>query len=354
MDSSAINKSGFYSNRVLMSYDRNKYPYRFAIGSRGRGKSYAFSNLLANHYHRVKHLEDDVNGIDDMFVWVRLTFASLKNMAENVIDSKLQKKHNIQPRMISKGDYYEIYFNDKLVGHGMSLDRAPKYKGGVWNWLRYKYFILDEFQREQRERRTFNIVYNLRSLLESVGRFSTRMQEGHDYPYVIFMGNTVDEATDLLFAFDFMPLQHGMYKLPAKMAIIEYFPDGDLYTEHQKINPLGVLREDSDHTFGEKKLKVRDKVIAWNYTGERRYLGHLQINAYIRFEMWTFNKGLYVSNGIKTAKFENKTFTLRKLEANKGTYYSIDIHKIVRQYHDLNKIYFDKRLTASIFNSNIV
>lgn len=337
-----------------MSYDRNLFPYRGLIGARGIGKSYSMQNMIARFYQRVRHMLDDPNNVDDLFIWSRLTMNALKNMAENVLDSKIQRKYNIKAEMVSRGSYYEFYFNDRLMGLGLALQNAPIYKGGVWQWQRFKYYLLDEFQREKKERRTFDIVYNLRSILESVTRFTTRLEEGYDLPYVIFMGNTVDEATDLLFMFDFMPMKFGMYKLPKSHAIIEFASNSARYDAIQKKNPLKVLSKGDDFTFGERKLKVRDKIIDWRNTGERKYLGHIQMTDYITFEVWSFHKGIYVSHGLKTAKFENKKFTLHRLAGNKGTYYSVDFHKIIRKYYENNQIYFDKRITASIFNNNVV
>lgn len=347
--------SNYYSNRQLMSYDRNKFPYRVVIGVRGFGKTYAMQNMLCNFYHKVKNVESNVSNVDDLFIWLRLTDSALSNMRDNILDPKLQKKHNITPRMVQKDKYYEIYFNDRLMGHAMSLANSPYYKGGIWAWQRYKYVIMDEFQRERRERRTFDIVYNLRSLLESVTRFTTRINEGYDYPYVIFMGNTVDEATDLLYAFDFMPLKYGIYKLKKKYAIIEYAEDSEAYKRLQRKNPLRVLSGGDDFTFGERKLEMKDNILDWRNTGGMRYVAHLQITEYIRFEVWLIKRGsLYITKGHPTAKYQNKVFTLHRLAANRGTYYSIEFHKLIRSNFENNSIYFDKRITAVIFNQNII
>lgn len=356
--------SDFYSIRSLMSYDRNLFPFRFAIGARGIGKSFQTGTLLANFFKKVKkyrgrHALANPNELlyDDLFIWARLTIKQLATMSDEFLDVKIQTKYKINVRMtaVAGGSYYEIYFNEILMGLGLAIQNAPQYKGGVWQWQRFKYFILDEFQREKKERRTFDIVYNLRSILESVCRFTTRIAEGVDLPYVIFLGNTVDDAIDLLFMFDFVPMKYGLYKLPSKYAIIEYIEDSKVYKERQKVNPLKILSKGDDFTFGERKLKIKDKILDWGMVGSKRYVAHLQITDYLRFEVWRIqNGGLYITNGHVTKKFENKTFTLRRLSANKGTFYSVDFHKLIREYHDRDKIFFDKRITASIFNQNIV
>lgn len=343
--------STYYSNRQLMSYDRNKFPFRFIIGARGIGKTYSMQNLTCNLYHDVKLDNYDPNNVDDLFLWIRLTNRSIENMKGKVLDSKLQDKHNIVPAMESN----RIYYNGRHMGDIVALADAPVIKGGVWNWQRYKYVIIDEFQREKRERRTFDVVYNLRSILESITRFTTRLKEGYDLPYVIFMGNTVDEATDLLYAFDFLPMKHGMYKLRSKNAIIEYSPNGAKYDELQRRNPLRVLSSGDDFTFGERQLRNRINVMDYRMIGHRRYIAHLHITDYITFEVWQAQKGfIYISKGLQINKYNNTHYVLHKYASNKGTMYSIEFHKLIRKNYENNNIYFDKRITGMIFMQNIV
>lgn len=346
----------YYTMRNIMSYDRNLYPYRWIIGARGIGKTYSTQNLMCNHYHKVKHLKSDPSNIDDLFILIRLTPQALANVMTNVIDAKLQKKHNITPKAIQHDKYYSIYFNDRLVGHGMALQDAPHIKGGTWNWHRYKYVFIDEFQRERRERRTFDINYNLASLLESVTRFSTRLQEGYNLPYIIGTANTIDEATDILFQFNFMPLKYGIYKLKKHFAIIEYIDDGKAYKEMMERNPLRVLSPVDDFTFGQRKIQVKDNIIDPLNVGSRRYIAHLQITDYIRFEVWQIQKGghIYITYNLPTAKWQNRLYVLAKYAANRGAIYSVDFHKLIRKNYELNNIAFDSYMTAKVFNQNVV
>lgn len=351
----SVTLNEYYIIRRIMSYPRNEYVYRIIIGARGVGKTFAIQNLTCNFYKKNKSLPDDPTNVDDLFIYIRFTRRALANYLQNILDSKLQDKHKIIPTSVSKEGYDEIYYNGKLVGIAVALADAPAIKGGTWHHQRFRYVILDEFQRERNERRTFDVNYNLRSILESMTRFTTRIREGRDYPTIIAAGNTVDEATDLLYAFDFMPLEYGVYKLKSKSAIIEYVEDGKAYQRMQAINPLRVLSQGDDFTFGERKLTLRDNIIKEGNTGHRRYVAHLQMTPYIRFEVWQIDKGrLYISNGLPTAKFENRILTLARLAANRGTNYNIDFHKLIRRQYENNSIYFDKNLTAKIFNMNIV
>lgn len=343
--------NNYYSNRKLMSYDRNLFPFRFIIGARGIGKTYSMQNLLCNLYHKVKHLESNPWNVDDLFLYLRLTKRQIENLDNNVLDSKLEKKHNIKAEKVG----HKIYYNGRHMGDALAIADSPVHKGGNWQWRRYKYVIIDEFQRERRERRTFDINYNLRSLLESVTRFSTRLKEGYDLPIVIMMGNTVDEATDLLYAFDFMPLEHGMYVLRNKHAIIEYSANGAKYDAIQRRNPLRVLNTGDDFTFGERRLEQRMKVRDWRNVGHLKYIAHLHITEYIRLEVWQAQAGfIYISKGLQTRKYHNRNFVIAKYAANKGTSYNIDFHKLIRQNYENDNIVFDKRITGVVFEQNLV
>lgn len=346
-----LDDNGFYSIRYLMSFDRNKYVYRFMIGARGIGKTYQIGKLLANFYHKVKNIPEDTNNIDDLFVYYRLKPRQIDILADEVISPALQKKYKIKIKVESN----KIYFNERYMGDLLALQDAPMHKGGNFSWQRYRYVIIDEFQLERRERRTFDVVYNLRSSLESVCRFTTRSKLELDYPTVLFAGNTVDDATDLLFALDFFPEKYGTYKFPKKNAIIQYIADGKEYKKAQSRNPLRVFETADDHTFGERKLKNKWNVMRYDMVGHRKFISFLHITDYIKLEVWQTQKGfLYISRGLPTKKFENRHHVLDKNLANKGTTYSIEFHKLIRKHYNENNIYFDKRITAQVFMKYIV
>ncbi len=342
--------NGFYSLRHLMSFDRNTWIYRFIIGDRGIGKTYQVGNLLANFYQKVKHIPDDNNNVDDLFCYYRLKPRQLEQMAGKILKPETERKHNIKVRQ----EKDKIYFNDRYMGNILALKDAPLHKGGNWPWQRYRYIIIDEFQLERRERRDFDIVYNLRSTLESVFRFTTRTKLGLDFPTIILTGNTVDEVTDLLFIFDFMPEKFGTYKLKKKFAIMQYVPSPKAYRDMQRKNPLSILNQGDDFTFGERQIKSEFNVIPPDKVGHRKFIAFLHVTQYLRFEVWSTQKGyLYVSRGLPTKKFENRHFTLRPAEANKGTTYNIEFHKLIRKNYNSNNIYFDKRISAQTFLKNL-
>lgn len=248
-----------------MSYDRNKFPFRGIIGTRGYGKSYSASNLLANFYNKIKHIPEDSMNVDDMFIWLRLSKRSLEKMQGRVLDAKVERKHKIVVE--EKAD--KIYFNDRHIGYKLAIADAPAIKGAFWEWTRFKYIIVDEFQRERKEKKTFDVVYNLISILESTCRFTTRLADGYDLPIVLFMGNTVDESVDLLHAFDFIPLDFGTYVLRSHNGVIEYAKNSKSYDQIMEKNPLTRLMRDDDLTFGTKRIKRSTKIMKSTDTGAR-------------------------------------------------------------------------------------
>ena len=343
-------KAEHYSNRNIMSYDRNLFPWRGIIGARGIGKSFSAGNLLANQYKEYRHIPEDTFNVDDMFLWLRLTPRALDKMKGRFLDPKIERKTGIRVEEVDN----RVYFNDRLVGYKLALSDGPTIKGGVWPWTRFKYVILDEFQRERSERKTFDVVYNLRSVLESTCRFTTRLNEGYDLPYVIFMGNTVDEATDLLYAFDFLPMKHGIYKLRNKSAIIQFAPNSKRYDELQRRNPLRVLETENDYTFGVRSFSNKYNLLNPRYAGHITYVGHLDLTEYLTVQVWQAQNGRWlIAKDLQTKKFENKHYVLSKLAANKSNFYSVAFHKQLREQMNNNMISFDTRLTALVFHQNV-
>ena len=61
------------------------------------------------------------------------------------------------------------------------------------------HIAVDEFEREKGEKNTFNIVYALVNQLENMVRSTKERIK------IFLMGNTLEEASDILCAFNFIP-----------------------------------------------------------------------------------------------------------------------------------------------------
>lgn len=108
------------------------------------------------------------------------------------------------------------FYNDKGIGY---FDN--EYNG--------EYIcILDEMNREQAEKNTFDIVYAFTNQLENVIR-STKTKVK-----IIMIGNTLEEASDLLANLNFIPDDFGRYKLKSKKAVVDYIKPNEKYLERRK------------------------------------------------------------------------------------------------------------------------
>ena len=211
------------------------------LGGREAGKSYSVMKWTTNR--KLKY-PDDIK-----FYWFRLTEASqkklLNNGANDLIDPDLKRKFNLKTctngnvvytyqeekyidkngeektKKINKKEFCRVmacstFYNDKGVGY---FDN--EYKG--------EYIcVLDEMNREQSERNTFDIVYAFVNQLENVLR-STKTKVK-----VIMIGNTLEEASDLLTALNFIPDGFGRYKLKRKKAVVDYIKPNEKYLARRK------------------------------------------------------------------------------------------------------------------------
>ena len=211
-------KDEWYTVNSILGNDWARFFY--LLGGREAGKSYSVMRWMTNR--KLKN-PDNVK-----LYWFRLTEASQKKLladgASNLIDPDLKRKFNLKTctngncvytyeeetytdkngnektRKINKQEFCRVmacstFYNDKGVGY---FDN--EYKG--------EYIcVLDEMNREQSERNTFDIVYAFVNQLENVVR-STPINVR-----VILIGNTLEEASDLLSALNFIPDGFGRYKL---------------------------------------------------------------------------------------------------------------------------------------------
>ena len=95
--------------------------------------------------------------------------------------------------------------------------------------------ILDEMNREQSEKNTFDITYAFVNQLENVLR-STKTKVK-----IIMIGNTLEEASDLLSALNFIPDGFGRYKLKSKLAVVDYIKPNEKYLERRKDATANLL-----------------------------------------------------------------------------------------------------------------
>lgn len=233
----------WYSLRSLLGNDWAIF--YLLLGGREAGKSYAATSLYVGQWKLYRR----------PFTWLRLTDASqrklLSNNAEKLIDPDIRRNFNLELETNGDGVYEIIrtvkggnttskqklrmarvlalstFYNDKGSGlFDKDFLSDPKMFYNV---------CLDEMNREKNERKTFDIVYAFTNQLENLVR-STKQRLR-----VLCIGNTLEEASDILCSFNFIPEEFGRYYLRKKRAVIDYMKPTEAYLERRKGTVADIL-----------------------------------------------------------------------------------------------------------------
>lgn len=243
-------KGDFYTINSILG---NQWAmFYILLGGREAGKSYT-----AMRYAVINKIK---KGDNLKFYWMRLSRSAKEKLlcgkAKDLIDPDIKRKYNI--KLTTKGDTVYTYKERKVVKKHRDgseyeameqynkkefcrvLDCATFYNdkgvGYFDNEFKGEYIIvLDEMNREESEKNTFDIVYNFVNQLENLVR-STKINLR-----VIMIGNTLEEASDILSAFNFIPDDFGRYKLKRKRCVIDYIRPNEAYLQRRKGTVADIL-----------------------------------------------------------------------------------------------------------------
>lgn len=228
---SALNKSlsRFYNLQSIMGNDWAIF--RIILGGRMTGKSYSVTERMCK---LKKKFGDDVK-----CYWMRISDTSTKallcNKADKLVDPDLKRKYELE--LTTKGN--TVYNRGKTFCEVYPLSSFGKMKGvGFYDKdFKGKYFIvLDEWMLEQGEKRTsFDILYNFIGMCENFLRTTKQNVE------VWMLGNTLEEASTILKAFNFIPEQFGRFKLRSKRCIIDNLEPTEEYLKDRKGSIADIL-----------------------------------------------------------------------------------------------------------------
>lgn len=244
----------------------NDWAIFFALlGGRETGKSY--SAMRWGVLNKIK------KGDQFKFYWLRLTAASkdklLKGGASKLVDPDIMRKFDLH--VCTKGDTVYTYDEEPHTVHHRDgttsqtvkkvnlkefctvLDCSTFYndKGVAYFDNEYKgeyYLVLDEMNREDSEMNRFDIVYNFVNSIENIARSTKKNIK------VIMIGNTLDEASDILTAFNFIPDTFGRYKLKRKRCVIDYIKPSEAYLARRKGTIADILMPDASTFTNETKV----------------------------------------------------------------------------------------------------
>lgn len=197
--------------------------YFMLIGARERGKSYS-----VQQYCLQQRLEKGIP-----FYWMRLNEAAtnkmLKNNGAKMFEPLLVNQYHLEGKKVKGTTVFTE--DDEVLCEVLALSTAYNDKGSaLFDQSNFKgcNIIIDEFQLEKGQKRTFDVVYNLKMQIENICRSHSENVR------VFFIGNNTEECSDVLALFNFIPLEFGVYKLKSRHLVIDYIPNSKAYTERRK------------------------------------------------------------------------------------------------------------------------
>ena len=232
----AINGREFLSIRCLFGY--KDVLFYVLIGGRERGKSYIVEDFCLNRSKK-----------GDRLAWMRVSVNSIKKMiannADKMFDADLVRKYDLELK--TKGN--DVYNRGGKICSCFALSEMAKWKGVALfdneddSWLN---IVLDEFNPEYGlggEKRTQDVVYNFINMVENLARSKKEKMR------IFLIANQLEECSDLLLAFNFLPEDYGIFYLKKKRAVIYNIPNGHAYEKRRRGTVADILGGDRYRTF---------------------------------------------------------------------------------------------------------
>ena len=208
------------------------------IGARMTGKSYAVAEWMTRRKMRL--------GDNMKIYWLRIsetsTKAMLANEADKVIDPDLKIKYTLDLKVRNFTVYNKKEGDKNSLSPFMEvipLSQFGKLKGvGFYdkNYTGEYFIVLDEFQLEVGEKRTsFDILYNFIGMCENIARTTKSKIR------VVLLGNTLEEASTILKAFNFIPSKFGRFYLKSKKCVIDNIEPTEEYLKDREGSIADIL-----------------------------------------------------------------------------------------------------------------
>lgn len=223
-------EGSFYSIRSLMGYS-NKAIFYILLGGRDYGKSYAVENVFLKDWAKKKI----------PFWWLRLNERSVEkllvNNAESLIDPDLRRSYGIRTKTVGNS-VYQVSDSGKRLGKMADVRALSTFYNDKGVALYDKDFLrdmamhynicIDEFQPEKTQKSQGDVAYQFVNQLENIVRDTkTRMR-------IFLCANTLEEASDVLCLFRYIPEEFGRYWIGSKRAVIDYMAPTQGYVERRR------------------------------------------------------------------------------------------------------------------------
>ena len=302
------------------------------IGGRKTGKSYSVADFICKKHNEL--------GSDNLKVyWMRIsetsTKAMLANKADKLIDPDLKRKYNLE--LTTKA--MDVYNHGEPFCTVVPLSQFGKLKGvGFYDKdFEGEYIlVLDEFQLEQGERRTtFNILYNFIGMCENIARTTKSKIR------VFLLGNTLEEASTILKAFNFLPEKFGRFYLHSKRCVIDNLEPTEEYLKDREGSIADILGGDSMSNYTNQLNKDRTRI------DNRRLIRPTGI---IKFSKdagswYTIWDEKIIRKYNREQLDESRIWNMRPHIG----YYSTERRKIIVDLYDQNVLKFNNLITQSYF-----
>lgn len=198
---------------------------------------------------------------------------------------------------------------------------------------------MDEFQLEQGEKRTsFDILYNFIGMLENIARTTKNNIQ------VFLIGNTLQEASTILKAFNFIPEKFGRFYLKSKRCVIDYMEPTQEYINDRKGSLADILGGDDMSNYTNKiskdvKMINKDRLV--------------KPTAIIMFGK---DKGKWYTlwDGKTIRKYKNETVSYKiAMKPYLNEAYLKEKMQTVLDMYDVQSLYFDTLITQAYFEAEL-
>lgn len=215
----------WYTIRSLLG---NQWANWFIMaGARERGKTFSVQDFVLNKFFNPK---SDLYHVP--FYWMRLNDIAIRNMLMNnaakMFEPILVRKYHLEEIKV-KGD--SIFLKDgTLLCRVYGLSVAYNNKGSaIFDAHTFKgvNIIVDEVALEKGQKRTFDVVYNLKMQIENICRSERKNVR------VFMMLNNTEECPEIMAMFGFIPIEFGTYKLKRKHCVIDYIANNAAYEKRR-------------------------------------------------------------------------------------------------------------------------
>lgn len=298
------------------------------IGGREVGKSYAVMELFLKDWKEK----------GKPFTWLRLKERQVEKLLENkaskLVDADLVRRYDL--KLTRKGN--QVYDNGKPMAKVLALSTFYNDKGVALydNEFDLGYNIaLDEMNIEATaEKREFDIGYAFVNQMENLVR-STK-----ENIRVFLIGNTLEEASDIMTLFNFIPEEFGRYKLRKKRAVVDYIPNSAKYEARRRGTIADLLTPEAS-TFT-NKIEV-DKTLI--YKGQLRSPSYvIKFNRQDKFTVW---------DGCIVKEYNGEKVRVIPMRPYLDEVFNTEARNVVIASFDARRFYFRNLITQKKFKKQL-